>query len=181
MREGTEKYDDSAQGGYSYAEKLALAAQGLMDPQEIGLPPDDAGQKRALQEISGDEELKPKLGDFVTFEASVVPIQLRAHWARQDLKVVPSGVTAREWEEEWIKEHKHEWAVQGSLHSGTCHATLQRIYADPIIGFVEMMRQAADLLQAKYEDLKRTDPRPIIYRTDKKVVDSSATKASGKQ
>jgi len=175
MREGTDKYDDRDKGGYSYTEKLSLAAQGLMDPQSIGLPPEEAGQKAAIQEITGQEQPGPKLGDFVTFEASIVPLELRAHWARQDLKVVPTGFVAREWEQKWIEEHKDEYASQGSLHSGTCHATLQRLYSDPILGFVEMMRQAADLLEAKYEELKRNDPNPIITRTDQAKASGAST------
>lgn len=175
MREGTDQYDDG-KGGFSYAEKLALVAQGMMAPESIGL----SSQEQAYKEITGEEELSPKLGDFVTFEASTIPSELRAHWACDELKVKPSGFVAKEWEAKWVEEHKDEYAVQGTLHSGTCHATLQRLYSDPIIGFVEMIRQAADLLEAKYNDLKKTDPNPIITRTDKRAI-ASASQARSAQ
>jgi hypothetical protein len=166
-KDGTNKYDDSETGGYSYAEKLALVAQGLMDPTSIGLPPGDAGHKLALDELTGEEKPTPKLADYVTFEASTVPIELRAHWARQDLKVVPTGVTAREWEANWIAEHKNEFTIQATLHSGYLMSQVGQTFTDPILGFCELMRKAADLLEAKYNELKQTDPSPIVFRTDK--------------
>jgi hypothetical protein len=164
MREGTDKYDDKEQGGYDYGEKLALVAQGLMDPKSIGLPPGDDGQRKAYEEITGKPTLAAKLGDFVTFEASTIPNEIRAHWARQELKVIPAGLTAKEWELKWIDDHKGEVAVQGTLHSGTCHSVMQRLYTDPILGFANMLRGAAEMLEQKYEELKKNDPEPIIYR-----------------
>ncbi len=162
MREGTDKYDQSEEGGYSYAEKLALVSQELMAPQEIGL----TSSAEAIKEITGEEEVGPKLGDFITFEASVIPLRLRAHWAWQEQTIKTQGATQKEFEAKWAEDHKDEYAIQGSMHSGTCHATLQRLYADPIIGFVEMIRQCGDLLEAKYNDLKKTDPNPVITRDD---------------
>ena len=163
MREGTGKYDDREQGGYSYGEKLKLVAAGQMDPQEIGLPPEEAGQKAAIDELDNKPKLL-KLGDFVTFEASVVPPQLRAHWARQELAIQPDN--PKGWEADWCEEHKNEFAVQGLLHSGAMAARVGQLFADPILGFVEMMRKAADILEQKYNELKQTDPNPIITRDE---------------
>lgn len=163
MREGTDKYDDRDKGGYSYAEKLKLAAEGLMDPQEIGLPPDAAGVKAANEELNPKPVLM-KLGDFVTFEASVVPPQLRAHWACQDLAIKPDNPKA--WEADWCEQHKTEFAVQGLLHSGALAAKVGQLFKDPILGFVEMMRKAADILEQKYNELKKTDPNPVITREE---------------
>ena len=164
MREGTDKYDDSNKGGYSYAEKLALAAQGHMDPQEIGLPPEEAGQKAAIDELDGKKPELMKLGDFVTFEASVVPIQLRAHWALQDLKIQPEN--PKGWEADWCEEHKAEVAIQGLLHSGGLAARIGQLFTDPILGFVQLMRKSADILEEKYNELKQTDPNPIVTREE---------------
>ncbi len=163
MREGTDKYDDRDKGGYSYGEKLKLAAAGMMDPQEIGLPPEEAGQKAALNELD-DKPKVMKLGDFVTFEASVVPPQLRAHWARQDLKIQPDN--PKGWEADWCESHKNEHAIQGLLHSGALAAKVGQLFTDPILGFVALIRKAADILEDKYNELKKTDPNPIITRDE---------------
>jgi hypothetical protein len=173
MREGTDKYDDGSKGGYSYTEKLALVAQDMMAPTEIGL----TSREEAIKEITGEEDPGIKLGDFITFEASVIPNELRAHWARQDLKVAPTGVTAQEWEAAWIEEHKNEFAIQGTVHSGTCHATVQRMYTDPILGFCDMMKNTATMLETKYEEIKKNDPNPIITRTDRKQAPNTSKTA----
>ena len=172
MREGTEKYDDRDKGGYSYAEKLKLVAAGHMDPKEIGLPPETEGQKAAIDELDGKPKLL-KLGDFLTIEMSVVPPRLRAHWALQDLAIKPDN--PKEWEANWCEEHKNEFAVQGMLHSGAMISRAGQLFSDPILGFVEMLRKYADTLEAKYNELKQTDPNPIITRdeieaTQKKLV-----------
>jgi hypothetical protein len=167
MREGTDKYDDTEKGGYSYPEKLAMVAAEQMDPQEIGLPPNEDGNPkgaRAAQEELEDKPKIPKLGDFVTFEASIVPPALRAHWARQDLAIQPDN--ARVWEAEWCEEHKNEFAIQAMLHSGAMAARIGQLFSDPILGFVELMRKSADILEEKYNELKKTDPNPIITREE---------------
>ncbi len=157
-----DKYDDSKEGGYSVAEKLAMVAQEQMDPAELGLP--DA--KAAKNIITGENE-KPevmKLGDFVTFEASVVPPRLRAHWAYQDLEVKPGN--QKDWEANWCEEHKDEYAIQGLLHSGAMAARVGQLFRDPILGFCELMRKNAQILEDKYNELKKTDPNPIVTRDE---------------
>jgi len=173
MREGTDKYDDRETGGYSYAEKLALVAQDVMDPKEIGL----TSRAEAVREITGEEKPSEKLGDFVTFQVSVVPIELRAHWARQEASILTEGETAREWEQKWIEKNKDTYAVQGDVHSGHLHAKFGQTFSDPIKGFCVMLRNVADMLETKYEELKKNDPNPIITRKDqqasKKAVETS--------
>ena len=164
MREGTDKYDDSKEGGYSYAEKLALAAQGHMDPQEIGLPPEEAGQKAAIDELDGKKPEILKLGDFMTIEMSVVPPQLRAHWAFQDLAIKPDN--QKGWEANWCEEHKNEFAIQGRLHSGGLVAQVGQLFTDPILGFVQLLKTYATLVEDKYNELKQTDPNPIVTREE---------------
>jgi hypothetical protein len=173
MREGTDKYDDTDKGGYSYAEKLALASQGLLDPQEIGLPPEDAGIKAAQEELHPKPKAL-KLGDFVTVEASVVPPQIRARWERQDLAVQPDNSKA--WEADWCEQHKNEFAIQGLLTSGFLAAKVGQIFSDPILGFVQLLRNYADLLEHKYNELKQTDPNPIMSREEylKAILDDAA-------
>lgn len=170
MREGSDKYDDSSKGGYNYAEKLRLVAAGQMDPREIGLPPEEAGQKAAIDELDEKPKLL-KLGDFLTVEMSVVPIQLRAHWARQDLKIQPDNPKA--WEADWCEQHKSEYAIQGLLHSGGLIARAGQLFNDPILGFVSFLRTYADLVEKKYNELKQTDPNPIITRDEAKAAEKS--------
>jgi hypothetical protein len=181
MRDGTEKYDEAAQGGYSYADKLKAVAAGMMDPQEIGLPPDQAGQKAAIDEIDDKEPTKEKFGDFVQFEASVVPQELRAHWARQDTGLVMDKLAAKDWEEKWVKEHEGEFAIQGRFQSGTIAAQFGQLFRDPVLGFAEMLRKLADLVTEKYEELKKADPNPIVTRYDTERKSSDTEQQSPKE
>ncbi len=146
--------------GFSYAEKLSLVAAGNMDPKEIGV----ASAEEAQLKILGEAPPQVKLGDYVMFEASVVPLALRAHWAAQELKVIPTDKKA--WEEQWIEKNKNTFAIQGQIQSGTCMARAGQIYSDPILGLCEQMHRAADLLKEKYEELKKTDPNPILTRDE---------------
>jgi hypothetical protein len=167
MRTGTDKYDDSKSGGYSYADKLEMVAKEWMAPEEIGLTSHD----EARQEIAGVEKepQQPKLGDFVTFEASIVPPSLLAHWAYQEQKLKLPLKDQREWEAKWCEEHSGEFQVQAILHTGTLMARSGQTYADPILGFCEQLHKAATLLEAKYNELKKTDPNPIITRDETKT------------
>lgn len=159
----SDKYDDSQSGGYSYAEKLAMVSKGMMDPHEIGM----TSQDDAIYEITG---LKPApnlpwLGDWVTFEASVVPIEVRAKWARAELKVIPPNPD--QWEAEWRSEHKDEYQVQGILRSGNVQARVDQIFTDPILGFAEFLRRVSDMLLIRYEQIKKENPEhPIKTRSD---------------
>lgn len=146
--------------GLSYKEKLEMAASGLIDPQEIGI----ASQEDAVAKVLGEAPMQPKLGDFVTFECSVVPLELRAHWARQDLKIIPSNPT--EWEADWIKSNKNSYALQGEMRSGTTACRVGQLFTDPVLGFADLMRKAADMLEKRYEELKATDEDPIITRAE---------------
>jgi hypothetical protein len=161
MREGTDKYDDGVKGGYTYGEKLALVAQGNMDPHEIGLTtPEDA-----IKELVGDTEPpKPWLSDFLTFEAVVVPPSVRAKWARSEEKIIPIDEVG--WLENWAKEHASEHAIQGRLCSGNCTANFGQKFADPILGFAEMLRNAATLLEERYEQVKAVNDHPVKTREE---------------
>jgi hypothetical protein len=159
----SDKYDDSDKGGHSYAEKLALVSKGLMDPKEIGMVSADD----AIYEITGLKKppTEPWLGDWITFEASVVPLEVRSKWARQELKVIPTN--PQQWEAEWRQEHKNEFQVQTVLRSGNVQARLDQIFTDPILGFAELLRRSSDLLLVRYEQIKKENPRqPIKTRSD---------------
>jgi hypothetical protein len=159
----SDKYDDSQKGGYSYSEKLALVSKGLMDPHEIGM----TSQDDAIYEITG---LKPPpkvgfLGDWVTFEASVVPLEVRSKWARAEQKVIPPD--PKMWEAEWRQEHQKEHQIQGILRSGNVQARVDQIFTDPILGFAELLRRVSDMLLVRYEQLKKENPEhPFKTRAD---------------
>ncbi len=155
------QYDDTEKGGFTYLEKLALVAKGQMNPNEIGM----ASQDDAIYEITGKKRPDAWLGDWVTFEASIVPLNVRAQWARQALKVVPTDTA--QWEADWRAEHKDEHQVQGILKSGSVGAVVDQTYADPILGFAEMLRRAATMLEQRYEEIKIANPdKPIKTRED---------------
>lgn len=155
------KYDDSEKGGFSYLEKLALVAQGNMDPKEIGMVSAD----EAIMEITGAKKTLPFLGDWITFEASVVPVAIRAQWALQELKIKPND--AAQWKADWSEQHKSEWQIQSIMRSGNVQAQADQAFTDPILGFAEMMRKAATLLELRYEQLKKENPdQPFKTRDD---------------
>lgn len=157
----SDKYDDTETGGYSYLEKLAMTAKGLLDPKEIGM----ASADEAIFEITGGKPPSPFLGDWVTFEASVVPLAVRSKWARQDIKVIPTNPA--EWEAEWREAHKHEFLVRGLLKSGSVGTQIEQTSTDPILGFAEMLRRAADMLISRYEQIKNESPeKPFKTRED---------------
>lgn len=135
------KYDDSAKGGYSYAEKLQLVAEDKMDPKEIGL----ASADQAKLQVMPDAEPNRKFGDFITFEASVVPLALRARWARQDEKVIPIDTAV--WEANWIEAHRHEYAIQCRARCGNALATLERLVTEPHEGFFILLDDVAKLFR----------------------------------
>lgn len=146
--------------GPSYKEKLEMVAAGMIDPKEVGV----TSQEEAVAKMLGEAPILPKLGDFVTFECSVVPLELRAHWARQDLKIIPTN--PQEWEQDWIKANKDSYALQGEMKSGTIACRVGQMFKDPILGFTELMRKAADMLEKRYNELKETDPNPLITREE---------------
>ena len=159
----SDKYDDSEKGGYSYAEKLALVSKGQMDPKEIGM----ASADDAIYEITGLKPApkQPWLGDWMTFEASVVPLEVRSKWARQELKVIPTNPA--QWEAEWRNEHKDEYQIQCVFRSGNEQARVDQTFTDPILGFAELMRRSSDLLLVRYEQIKKENPdKPIKTRSD---------------
>jgi hypothetical protein len=171
----SDKYDDSKEGGYSYVEKLALVSQGMMDPHEIGMTSADD----AIYEITGLKPAPPQqfLGDWVTFEASVIPLEVRAKWARQELKVVPPN--KEQWEAEWRNEHKNEFQIECRLRSGSVYVIAQQTFTEPILGFAEMLRRMPDLLLARYEQIKKENPEhPIKTRSDIESERRAAQRAS---
>lgn len=142
------KYDDSAKGGYSYAEKLALVAQEAMAPEEIGL----VSAEQAKDII---EPPKRKLGDFLTFEVSEVPKDLQALWAYQESKIVLDNEAKQAYMDNWKKEHEGEIRLQGRVRSGTALAQLDLKVTDKIEGFCLLMEQAAEIVREEYANEKK--------------------------
>lgn len=147
---GTDNYDDSAKGGYSYAEKLAAVADGLMDPKEIGM----ASAEEAQVKLLPDKLKKPVFGTTMMFRAGVVPLELRAHWAEQEYKAERKIVSAdTDFDKEaWMEAHKNEFPIQGDFICGQATAKFGQTFADPILGLCQMLRKCADMLEAKYTE-----------------------------
>jgi len=147
-------YDDSAKGGYSYAEKLKMIEEGLMSPTEIGLPEPDP----ATGEGPVEKETVVKLGTALICEAGVVPLELRALWARQEAATA-AGLIVEFDTEKWIAEHKNEYRVQCKLRCGTVEGRFEQTYKDPILGLAEMLRTAAKALEVKYSETITEDAK----------------------
>jgi hypothetical protein len=153
------KYDDSAKGGYSYAEKLEAVAAGNMAPEEIGM----ASAEEAQLQIVPDAKRKPVFGTTMMFRAGVIPLELRAFWAEQEYKeqrkIISSETNFDK--EAWMKANENEFPIQGDLICGQAAAKFGQKFKDPILGMCEMLRKAADMLEKKYteaaEDTQPTD------------------------
>jgi hypothetical protein len=148
---GTENYDDSAKGGYSYAEKLQQVALGNMDPKEIGM----ASQEDAQLKIEPKEAVKPKIGTTVMFRAGAIPMELRVMWARQQHNAERKIISAETDFDEaaWIEANKNEYPIQGDLICGQAAAKFQQTFKDPVLGLCQMLKKAGAMLEAKYMEL----------------------------
>jgi hypothetical protein len=130
--------------GFSYDEKLALVANEMMDPAEIGL----ASAAEARLKVMPEPEPQPTLGDPINFRASEVPLQLRALWAKQESKIAPFD------EEGWMRENAHTHRIQAELRSGNMVGRLERTVTDPIDGFILLMEDAVEQLKKVRAQMK---------------------------
>lgn len=135
--------DTNTTEGYTPQEKLQLIAAGNMDPKELGL----VSQEEAQLQILKKEPAIPVLKDFITFEASEVPLALRAHWARKDLTVIPTNTTV--WEADWC-ETTSDHRVQARIRCGTAMAILDQTFSESLPGMIKLMRDAAQILENQY-------------------------------
>jgi hypothetical protein len=134
---------EAAKNSYTDAEKLELINRGLMDPAELGLTaPTDSGPDL---KVLPDAAPEVKLGSVVNVRIAVVPIELRLAWAEQEEKVI--GAFDRE---AWIEIHRDEFAIQGELACGNVKARFAQLFKDPVLGFAQLLRQAADRLEEAY-------------------------------
>lgn len=129
-------------------EKLNLIAEGLMAPEDAGL----SSVEQAKLEIMPDAQPIPQFGDSLRFECGIVPIELRARWAREESTIIPTDISG--WEEEWREANKNTFLVQGHMQCGTVGAQFERTYSDPILGLVLTMRRCADMIEARYSEGK---------------------------
>lgn len=124
-------------------EKLRLVEQGMMDPKELGLPGADVEENPKL-EVLPDAPKRPVFGTTILFRAGVVPLELRALWAKQESKILPFDTDG------WMGEHKNEFPVQSELHCGNLFGKFTQTFQDPVLGLVQMMHEAADKLEKAY-------------------------------
>lgn len=131
---------------FTNEEKLDLIEQGLMDPAEMGL----TCRPSELPVVAGEAPRilpppvsVPKLGNWLTFEASPIPLDVRADWARQDAKIIPFDV------EGWKEEHKGEAEIDVILRCGNLQARFrQTVKADALHeGFALMLERGAEALR----------------------------------
>lgn len=125
-------------------EKLGLVANELMDPKEVGL----TTAEEAKLEILPEAERVIQLGTDVKFECGVIPLAIRAEWARQDLVVVPTDISA--WKDKWMAANKNTYLIQGVLHCGTAQGRFQRTFSDPTLGLALMLKIAGEMLEKQY-------------------------------
>lgn len=138
--------EGNASGEFTQEEKLALVANELMAPEEVGL----TSAEEAKLQLEPETTKEVKFGDIVEFAASVVPLALRAQWALQETKIVLPPTDKDVWIEQWVAEHKNDYLIQGQMHCGTALARFQRSYKDPILGLAAMLRLCGDMLEKKY-------------------------------
>jgi hypothetical protein len=147
MSDSINQYDDTAKGGYTYEEKLKMVSEGMMDPKEIGMPEGKQG------EVEAKKQLPPELGDTVYFIAKEIPIYLVAQNEMKKLTVQPAN--PRKWMADWTDDNIDKHVVQARIESGNQQGGMQRVVTDPFLGMLILMREAADLLEAKYHELNK--------------------------
>lgn len=131
---------------FTQEEKLALVADGMMDPKEVGLVSAEEAHLQIMPEI----EKEPIFGNELFLQMGCIPLELRAEWAYDETKIIlpPSDKTA--WIEDWIDKNKQSYRIQGALRCGTLEGKFERTFRDPVIGLAQMLRVAADMLETKY-------------------------------
>lgn len=129
--------------------KLAMVAAELMDPKEIGL----STAEEAKLQIMPPAEKVGMLGDFVTFEASEIPLELRAKWAQDADKVILTKSEAVNHRDAWIEAHANSMLIQCRLRCGTILGTFQQEYdrskVAKALAFADLMVKCAGQLGAK--------------------------------
>ncbi len=132
-----------------YEAKLAMVATGMMDPKEIGL----ATAEEAQLKIMPEPDKVAMLGDFVTFEASEVPLELRAKWAQDATNIVLAKSDMMDQRDAWVKEHADSMLIQCRLRCGTLLGTFQQEYdrtrTAKALAFADLMVKCAQQLAEK--------------------------------
>lgn len=145
---------------FTHEEKLALVADGAMAPEEVGL----ASAEEAKLQIEPEQKARPNFGNEVFLQAGVVPIELRAEWAYDEMKVqlAPKDKTA--WIQDWIEKNQKTYRVQASVRSGNIQAKFERTFTDPVLGLAAMLVLAGQQMEAAYMG---TNPEPNSDEADK--------------
>jgi hypothetical protein len=158
--------DDPHPNEYTFAEKLAAVNAGVMAPEDLGvLPtPGDASEATAGGvEIkpATPEELakKPETGDYIVFQAAVVPPDLRSEWARLDAKAENKILPFAFDKEAWKKAHEAEHLIQAKFQCGTASGAIEGKFSDKILGLCNLLDAASKQLREFYanEQKSKTD------------------------
>lgn len=155
---------------YTYGERLALVNAGLMAPEDLGILPTPGDKTEATEggvEIkpATPEELakKPELGDYVVFQAALVPLMLRGEWARLDYKQEhPLDPKLEGFNKEtWMEEHKDEHVIQAKFQCGTASGTIEGKFSDKILGLTNLLNAAAEQIKKFYEQEKNPEKEAV--------------------
>jgi len=74
-----------------------------------------------------------------------------------------------EWQKNWVEKHKSEHLAQGRMSSGSNAAQFGQVYSDPILGFAELLRQTATMLEQRYEQIKAINDHPVKTREETEI------------
>jgi len=153
---------------YTFDEKLALVNNGLMAPEDLGVLPASGEASEATAggaEIkpATSEELakKPELGKYVVVQAAVIPLELRAEWAKLDAKRESKIVPFKFDKEAWIEEHKGEYISQAKFQCGTAAGVVEGKFSDPILGLCNLLDAVAKQIREFYENEKNTKSKTV--------------------
>lgn len=138
--------EGAASPNFTFEEKLALVADNLMDPKEVGCT---SAEEAALQ-IKPEDKPKPEFGNEAVVQLGVIPIELRAEWAFQETKLTLSPRNRTEWIQDWIKNHSNDYRVRVKVQCGNVVGMFERSFTDPILGMAAMLQIAAEQLEAAY-------------------------------
>lgn len=140
------KEEGAKSSEFTHAEKMALVADGAMDPKEVGLT---SAEEAHLQIVPED---KPKFdfGTTLFLQAGVVPMELRAEWAYKETKIILAPSDKTQFLEDYIKENSGTYRIQGALRCGNLEAKFERTYKNPVLGLAAILELAGKQLESAY-------------------------------
>jgi hypothetical protein len=104
-------------------------------------------------DVEAKKEMPPEFGDSIYFIAHEIPIAAQAQMALKAAAVKPAN--PRKFIADWIDDHLDQHIVAAKVECGNQQGGMQRLVTDPFLGMIQLMRDAADKLEARYNEINK--------------------------